>query len=103
MNSFAPGPAPSDFHFPIDADQDRRIRERVGKRLVELSKRNHEAFKQLPGMRQMSDAQRLADYRAKDEAWWQNVTVRNPLEAWAYTLDYARLVRQEKRGQSIST
>lgn len=90
-----PGPVGAiTYRWPMDNATDSRVRTRFAKRIAERSEANLNAWKLLPGMREMSGADRLVFYETRPPEWLPQLAASNPGAAHAVLLDWAGLVRR---------
>lgn len=89
------------YYWPLSPERDARVRRRVAERIGERGKANRDAWKMLPGMKNLQAPERLAFYEAQGSEYWQAIAASRPDEARAMFLDFAQLVR-EYRGQLAS-
>jgi hypothetical protein len=48
----------------------------------------------MPGLDEVSGRERLAFYRSKDQAWWDQLAAVYPNSAWQHALDFIQLSRR---------
>lgn len=83
------------FRWPLEPEADRRVRERVARRLLERHRRNWDAqMDEMPLLNQPSGRERLAMYRQSTPEQWAEIASTYPEEARRMMRDWATLLKR---------
>ena len=83
------------YRWPLSPQQDRDVRVRVSKRLLERHNRNWDARdEEWPILERPSGREELAFYRSSDLAWWEQLAETYPDEARRRVRTWAALTKR---------
>jgi hypothetical protein len=83
------------FYWKLSPEADRRVRDNVGKRLLERHRRNWDAREdEMPLLEFPSGREELAFYRSRDYGWWVQLAATYPDRALYRFTRWVRLARK---------